>query len=365
MKKTMHDYMRDVPEVAGNLLKDCKGLAAGFVENLKGKEHKRYIIVASGSSSNIAENVRYFVQKVMNVPVSVMTPATFMYYEIEQAGKDVLAVFLSQSGYSTNTNAAAAELAEKGGDCVAFCNYLDSPMAKEVKSTYTYGNVPGDYFVAKGFTVSSLSLMIHFLELALAKGKVNKKQYDDYVRQFKTAIAAYEKFMKAAETFYDANKSFCRSIYRTIFTGYGPGLAIAKEGTLKFLETFGAAPIAFELEEFLHGPDYSVNKDTTVFMVIPKGSRMEDRAAEVREKLPALTDRIVAVTNDRRITGRYVICVDEPDMSEETVVLALIAPMQYIADRICTDLRVGTETLAVKKFCDSISFKAEGSEGKF
>ncbi len=50
--------------------------------------------------------------------------------------------------------------------------------------------------MAKGFTVSSLSLMIHFLELALAKGKVNKKQYDDYVRQFKTAIAAYEKFMK-------------------------------------------------------------------------------------------------------------------------------------------------------------------------
>ena len=46
MKKTMHDYMRDVPEVAGNLLKDCKGLAAGFVENLKGKEPWEVMMIA-------------------------------------------------------------------------------------------------------------------------------------------------------------------------------------------------------------------------------------------------------------------------------------------------------------------------------
>lgn len=364
MKKTMVDYMDMVPNIAADILKNEKVLTSKFVSELKDKEFTQFVLVASGSSSNIGANVRYFIQKVMKVPVRLMSPATFLNYEAEALPKGSLVVLLSQGGYSTNT-IAAAEVAEKLQlPCIAFCNYPESPLVQLVKNSFFYGNTPGDYFVAKGFSLSSLALMMYFLTLATEKGLVSKKQSDDFHRQFKAAIGGYASLKDATNTFYEKHKELCQSIDRAFFVGFGPSMGPAREGRLKLLETYGASPMLFELEEFLHGPDYSVRKDTTIFMFVPENSKMKNRAVEIFTKLHSLTDRVIVITNDSKISGEYVLHADMENVSEEVAGLALVSPIQYIADRICVDLRIGTETLTVKRFTQNIDFKAPGSEGK-
>ena len=365
MKKMMIDYMKEVNQIGNRIIDSRKELTKPFISKLKNVKFREILLVASGSSSNIARNAKYFIEKIVSVPVNVISPATFQLYHASLVQEDSLVVLLSQGGYSTNAISAAEAAKKTKGTVIGFCNYLDSPMARLLKDVYSYGNEPGDYFVAKGFTISTLSLMIHFLEYALSKDAVTKEDYEEYIVQFRKSLDKYDELIEKTEAFYLNHVQLCQEINRVLMIGQGPTFADAMEGKLKFTETYGASANEYELEEFLHGPDYAVNKDTTVLLICPKNGKSYERFKEVYENLPTLTNRIIFITTDTSLNGEGIIDVDDEGIDETISCLFLIAPMQFIADRICLDLRVSAETLSVYNFGQNVAFKANDWQGKF
>ncbi len=67
MVNTMEDYIVIAREMAKNNFSNRKEITKKFVEIFKKKKYKRIVIIASGSSYNIANNAKYFMQKYLQM----------------------------------------------------------------------------------------------------------------------------------------------------------------------------------------------------------------------------------------------------------------------------------------------------------
>lgn len=361
MKYTMEDFMIEAPSIALKNIENRKELTKKFVEIFTKKKYEKIFFVASGSSYNIANNAKYFIQKYLKVRVRTIWAYTFQNYDIDIVDDKTLVVFLSQSGHSTNTIAAARTLKERGMDAIACTNFPDSPLKNEVKAIMPYGSTLNDLFVAKGLIISTLFLMLASLEAALATEKVNQKAYDDVICQLTKAVHKLDESRELAVEFYNKNTKLCQQMYRVMIIGCGPTFGTALEGALKLEENYGCAATAFECDEFAHGPDMEVTKDTTVVYVDAANDALSHRRiVQCYKATKHLTDRNLLLTHDDTVTGDYVIHYKEEGIEDVIAVLYLVCPFQYWAHKICDDLRVTAWDREVTVFGDEMNTKVPG-----
>lgn len=361
MKQTMEDFMIEAPAIALKNIENRKKLTKKFVDTFKKKKYHRICFVASGSSYNIACNAKYFVQKYLKIEVDTIWAVTFNMYDIDCLDDKTLVVFMSQSGHSTNTIGAARALKERNIDAIALTNFPDSPLKNEVKDIMPYGSTLNDLFVAKGLIISTLFLMLASLEAALATEKVDQKTYENVINQLIKAVNKLDESRKLAIDFYEKNTKFCQNIYRLMVIGAGPTYGTALEGCLKMEENYGCAATAFEVDEFSHGPNMEVEKDTTVMLIdAANNSKVHHRILQCYNAMHHLTDRYVLLTHDPHINGEYVLHYKDDGIDEEIAVLYLVCPFQYWAHRICTDLRVTSWDRAINEFMEETSLKVPG-----
>ena len=360
MKNTMHDYMKEAPVVALKNIENRKALTKKFVQLYTSKNYNKIVFVACGSSYNIACNAKYFVQKYLKTPVYIYWAYTFLNFDIDAVDSNSLVIFLSQSGCSTNTLEAAHALKERKIDAFSFTNFVDSPMKDEVKSIMNYGNTLGDLFVAKGFVTSTLFIMLCALEAALAKKLLEDKEYEEVLGQIIKAVNKLDEIREVSEKFYEDNTRFLQKTYRAMLIGCGPTYATGLEGCQKLEENYGCAATAFEVDEFSHGPNMEVDKDTTVFLIDADVSKVHNRILQCYRAVQGLTDRVVIITSDKSVSGDYVIRVENDGIPEEIGVLYLMSPFQYFSHKICEDLRVTAWDRAVSKYGDEMATKVPG-----
>ena len=361
MKSTMEDYMIEAPSVAKRNIENRKELTKQFVEIFTEKKYSRILMVACGSSYNIANNARCFMQKYLKMPVTTIWAETFLMYDVEVVEEDTLVIFLSQSGHSTNTIAAAKVLKEKGVSAIALTNFPDSPIKDCVRAAISYGSTLNDLFVAKGFVISTLFIMLASIEAALATKRVTTKEYDRVIAQIKKAVDKLNESRELAVKFYKDHTKFCQEIYRLIIIGCGPTFGTALEGCLKMQENYGCAATAFDVDEFSHGPNMEITKDNTVVCVDgANDSPVHSRILQTYNAVKILTDRRIILTHDKDVTGDYVIRYKDDGIEDTIAVLYLVCPFQYFAHKICDDLRVTSWDREVSAYGDAMACKVPG-----
>lgn len=361
MKYTMEDFMIEAPQVARRNIENRKELTKKFVDIFMKKKYERICMVACGTSYNIACNARYFMMKYLQMDVRTVWAYTFTSYDVSTVDDKTLVIFLSQSGHSTNTIAAARMLKERKIDAIALTNFPDSPLKDEVKSIMAYGSTLNDLFVAKGVIISTLFLMLASLEAALASGRVDAAQYEQVLAQISKAVEKLDESRQLAMDFYQKNKAFCQQFYRMMLVGCGPTFGTALEGCQKMQENYGCAATAFEVDEFSHGPNMEVTKDVAVFFLDSANhSPVHSRILQGYACTKGLTDRVVLLTHDPHVTGDYVLRFRDDGIDDEIAVLYLVCPFQYWAHKICEDLRVTSWDRAVAKYLDDMNTKVPG-----
>lgn len=361
MKYTMEDFMIEAPQIALKNIESRKELTKKFVEVFQKKKYDKICLVACGSSYNIACNARYFMQKYLQMDVQAVWAYTFNTYDVEAVDDRTLVIFLSQSGHSTNTIAAAQVLKAKKIDAIALTNFPDSPLKHEVKAIMPYGSTPNDLFVAKGFIISTLFLLLASLEAALASKRIELPEYEGIVVQITAAVNKLDESRKLAEDFYQDNKAMCQKFYRMMLVGCGPTLGPALEGCQKLQENYGCAATAFEVDEFSHGPNMEVTKDTVVVFVDgANDSSAHGRILQCYGCTKDLTDKVILLTHDKSVSGDYVLRFRDDGIEDVIAVLYLACPFQYWSHKICEDLRVTSWDRAVAKFLDDMNTKVPG-----
>lgn len=282
--------------------------------------------------------------------MEAMWPYTFVNYFADRVEEDTLVILLSQSGCSTNTLKAASALKAARKDCIALTNDLNAPIREEVKLVSAYGNTPGDHFVTKGMAVSTLFLMLAALEAALGLKRIETTEYERVLGDLQKAVRKIDEAREATERFYNENKILMWQMERVMIVGCGPSYADAMEGALKLTETYGCSANAVEAEEFCHGPQCEVTKDTTVFFIDAARGKSSQRIKQVYEVTNFLTDRTILVTTEEHFDAPYVIRLKEEGIEEEIAVLYEVVPFQYLSDIICKDERVTSISRGVRKF---------------
>ena len=353
MVNTMEDYIVIAREMAKNNFSNRKEITKKFVEIFKKKKYKRIVIIASGSSYNIANNAKYFMQKYLQMEIRVIWPNVFVNYDYDTVNDDDLVLVLTQGGHSTNTVAALQKLKEMKIDAACFTNWPDSPVKEYAKWVISYNSAPGDKFVTKGLIISTLTLMMCALEAALATERITKEKYDDLVSQFELVInKKLEEAQNVAIDFYESHKEFCQTFDRIMTVGCGATWGTALESALKFTETQGCPATAFDLEEIIHGPDYEVYQNHTVIFIDGTDSPVHERMLKIYDSMKLLTNRVMIVTSDQTVNGNYALRFKDDGIEEEVAALYYIVPFQLIVERGCIDTRISSidrRNIAFKK----------------
>ncbi len=329
MKYTLLDFMETTRKESLENLDRHEELTKSFVSYLIKKKFNRIILVTCGSSNNVASNALYFLRKYMDVPVEIVTAFEFYNYDLERADKECLYICMSQGGRSTNINDAARGLKAAGCEVIGLSENKNSPLGKSACAVFEYGRTGVDDYVYKSFVQQTMFIMLSCMRYSLLTKKMTQETYDLLLCQIRKAINALDDVRALAIDFYNKNKVMLKEMDRVIVLGCGPTMGTAKEAALKMQETYACQATAFEMEEYFHGPSLCCNKDTTIFLIDDKNSRIHHRVQEAYRASCVLTDRTIMITNDSTVDGKYIIHIEDYALQDLISVLYLIVPFQY------------------------------------
>lgn len=296
MKKTMLDFILETREVGITNLNERKELVSKLVEIYDEGQYQDICIIASGSSGNAAQCARIFMKELLKCEVKIVSPFTFEHYESDI--KDAtFALVISQSGYSTNAIEALRKIKEMGRLAVGITGDIHSDLKDycDVLVDYKVGIETVGY-VTKGVVTLCEFLMLFALETALYQGKIKDEKYNYYVVEMENAFICHKEMQDAVCHFYEQNKKALLSIQHVYICSSGPGEGVAMEGALKMGETVQIPSIAYEVEEYIHGPNLQLTPNYNVFF-IDNHDETSERIRQIYEATSAVTDHTFIISN--------------------------------------------------------------------
>lgn len=273
----MSNYIDEQPELFEKALINRKEIIKDAVELFLCEEYDSIFLVASGTSKNAAESASLFLQNLLNIPIITVSSKSSGHYW----SKHPLAIFISQGGASTNTIDAIkraknisffALTGKKGSKVDQLCNgnSLIIPCNEENIGPKT-----------KGYTMSILSLYLFGLEVAHKKKFIDDATYDSYIFAFSKIPSLMKKNIELSRKWIEENINDFINKSSYFMVGKKPDTAIATEGALKVMETLLIPSLAYEFEEYLHGPVCSLSEKVGGIYILPNNDEDNERILKV------------------------------------------------------------------------------------
>ena len=226
---------------------------------------KEIIITASGSSLNAALLVKAMLEKEAKIRIHVETPFQLRYYSsLLNQNDQKLLIALSQTGKSIGTLECIKMAQANQIDTLAITAYDDSPIAKS--ANVHINMLCGDEPVGpktKGFSATVLVLQLLLMKMMKIASK-------EYVQEYRQSIKELPNNIQTAKQWCRQHDSWAKAKAMSI-VGFGINYPTAREGTLKILETMQIPIMNFEMEEFMHGPQRTIVKDSYIVMIDTNG----------------------------------------------------------------------------------------------
>lgn len=334
---SMFNYFEKTPVLANAIIEKRTDLVDPLVKLYNQKKYTKLVIVASGSSFNIAVTARLFLKKMLQVDVEVITPLSYTDFDNIQ-NNNTFILMLSQSGRSTNTIRALMKALSLNQTVAVLTTNKNSPLANQTKNVFEYGSGSNDFYVAKGFATSLLYLYLFAIMVAKVQDQIDSSQLNKYIGLLQSILKSTSSRLKDARAFYELNMQTIVNARRAMIIGVGTGYGVALEGALKINEMIGIPANAYELEEFVHGPSYEITKDHLVIF-IDDNAVAHERLMEIYQATNILTDHVLLLTTQNKIGNDHELAIPDSEVQEFTS-FGSILPMQCIAQSTVDDLGV-------------------------
>lgn len=335
-KKTMLDYIADCPEFIRNNVADSAALTKPLVDEYVSGGYKNIWVVACGSSSNGSLCARQFIRRHLKCEVKIVTPFHFVSSENDFSETDMVVV-VSQSGYSLNALDAIKVIEAKGRRCIGLTGDVNSDLGKvcDVVANYGVGRETVAY-VTRGVTTLALFFMLFAVEAAVRLG----------IKTAAEGEAVKQQLLKAADinaAVQAQTPSFIKEHYRQLsgmtnayVCGVGANLGTASEGALKFGETVSIPTAAYEVEEYIHGPNIQMTPRYSVFLI--DGGEGTERIHRIFEGTKIVTDNAFLLTRCADYKDEHNVMYVPMDVPEEITPLCWLPFFQMTACRLTDDL---------------------------
>ena len=224
----------------------------------------RIILIASGSSYHCARYTADLFGSIANIEARAIYSSEFLLQPKIVNSKDILYVFITQSGETTDTNSALVKAKEAGVKTLCITNKENSTIWNA--SDYHIACHAGEetsIAATKSLTSQLLCATVLVLKMAQNKGI----EVGNLIRDLNDIPDIIEK----SYTLKPKIKQFARFLSKhknIIITADGNSYALAKEASLKIKETSYINTCSYILGEFMHGHVAILNNKRSALIYI-------------------------------------------------------------------------------------------------
>ncbi len=324
MEKTMLDYIRETPDTLLNIIDRREEYTRELLDFYRQNLCKGIYLIASGSSYNGCLCAKPFIEEILHTRIALVTPFTFVHHESKTIGNE-MTIAVSQSGCSTNTLEALSVLKEIGHQCVCLTGRddCDAGNIADLTVNWQVGEEKVG-FVTKGVTSLACFLMVFALELSKQLQLIEEEQYSHYLSELYKAVKTHPEMQKKAEEIFDLNQSDFTGRNRVVLLSSGPNFGTASEGALKIAETSCITGIAYEAEEFLHGPLYPSTPDDVIILIDNETHSSSERILKIADALTDVTKKVYILSEHSPLDDNHTF---HAGMSTD----ALVSPLYKLA----------------------------------
>ena len=349
-RPTMVDYVHETPSVIRSQIEN--NVAQPLVDAFAEGSFSRVRIVACGSSRNASLIARPYLRRALGREVIITEPYTFCTYEHELPA-DEFCFVVSQSGYSTNALAALDIIRAAGRTAIGVTGdpASDFREASDLLVAYGVGEELVGY-VTKGVTSFATFLMLFGAGVAAREGRLDPASLH---ADIETMLGQFEAVADQVPGMLAARYKELSTMERVFLIGAATNLGVASEGALKFAECLQIPACAYELEEYLHGPNLQLSPDYTIFL-FAVGERSWKRSAEILAATKLVTDRTFVITDCPDMDADIRLA---PGGDELVGPMAALPVVQMLAWQLTEDKHLWHKHPLVARFDAALSGKSE------
>ena len=227
---------------------------------------RRINIVASGTSRHAGMAGQYMIQELVNLPVDVDYASEFEYRN-PLIGTGELTIVITQSGETADTTAAQREAKSKGSRTIAISNVMDSTIAREADGVlYTLAGPEISIASTKAFTAQMAVLFLFALYLGQVRGRLEKKQVRNYIRELLELPAKAQTVLQHAILCQQLADRY-HLAQDFLFLGRAIHYPVAMDGALKLKEVSYIHAEGYPTGETKHGPNALIDHSLPVVII--------------------------------------------------------------------------------------------------
>lgn len=290
----MHDiryYIDEQCEALQRILRERKRCAQAFAMRFNQMNADRLYLIGSGTSFNAALAAAPFVEEVLGVEVTAHAPSQLPVIR----GERPLIVLISQGGTSTNILRAIDQL--QGHETLALTG-RENCRVNEVCLSHVL-LACGDEEAGpktKGYTCTILTLYLMAMEAALAAGRIKRETAEEMVCALSVCFDNLPKRVKQAEASVNELAHWLTKTKNFVIVGKGIGGLAAKECVIKLVETMLTPALAYEFEEYLHGPVSLIDGELGgIYLLPPEDDPDRERMAAVARYHAEQSGRVIEI----------------------------------------------------------------------
>ncbi len=328
IEETMLTYIRKEQESLLEILESRHSILLGFEEWLNHNKPKQWTVLSTGSSSNAILSAKFYVEKIADVKVTLEVPTLYSYYD-HYVDPKALYIGVSQTGKSSSTIESLRNLKVER---FALTAELNSPITEEVQYVLPI-NIEKETvdIVTLGFSATVLTFWLMGLEAARIWKRISPAQYKIELKRIKDTILSIDTMINYIEAWERENRNLFSSIEHINIIGFGPGFGVSKEAETKFVETLTTPANGYELEEFMHGPNYAINQSKTYFLIRTGEGHQAERTNQLFNYIKRFT-LATAQFYLNQILGKPIEELLSP--------LLTVIPFQYLAYKMSENLGI-------------------------
>lgn len=328
------DEQPDVLRLTIDTHTTATGIAMDRALPLKGmmKNISRVHFVACGTSYYATLVARDIIEALdPSLDIRVEAASEYRYRNIH-GGPDTLAVFVSQSGETADTLAAARLARSKGTECIAVTNVRGSTMDREAAhSMHTLAGPEIGVAATKTFTSQIALLAILGLHLLKDRGTLvpaDEARLIDGMRRLPSKLQeqlAQEDRIKEIAIKYSGSSGY-------FFIGRRESVPLAMEGALKLKEIAYSPAEAYAAGEMKHGPIAMLDENLTVVALAPDTDIKGKTISNVEECRARNAPIIMLVTEGDEEAAAYANdAIPIPRTEKELIPFVGLIPLQLFA----------------------------------
>jgi glucosamine--fructose-6-phosphate aminotransferase (isomerizing) len=295
-------------------------------------EIKSITLIGCGTAYHSCLMAKYWFEELTTLDVNIDIASEFRYRK-NRFKKDSLYIFVSQSGETADTYAALDLCNKNNMKTCAVVNVIESSIARDSNFVLPIHCGP-EIGVAstKAFLGQILVLYILALKIGSLSGQIDKKNYQEKIKDLKNLPSLIEKTLLVDNDIQAISSTF-NEAKGSMFLGRGFSFPIALEGALKLKELSYVHAEGYPAGEMKHGPLALIEEGMPVVVLAPRDNYYKKTISNMQEVI-ARGAKVLLITSkskDEIVSENIWETIEVENTNNDLLPFLLTIPLQKLA----------------------------------